>query len=103
VYGGYFGAGMGILTLAVLGSSLPISVQHANALKVWIGLLINAIAALYFVWMGSARLPEAACMAVTSLAGGYAGARVAQRMRATVLRAVVVTYGVGVALKLLLS
>jgi uncharacterized membrane protein YfcA len=102
-YGGYFGAGMGILMLAAMAIALPSSLQHANALKVLFGLLINGSAILYFLAEGAARLPEAALMAVAALAGGYAGARVAQRLPARVMRAVVVVYGVAVALRLFVA
>jgi uncharacterized membrane protein YfcA len=98
IYGGYFGAGMGILMLAALAVVLPDSLQLANALKVLFGLLINGIAAIYFLAVGAARLPEAALMAAASLAGGYAGARLALVMPAALMRAVVIVYGVGVAL-----
>jgi uncharacterized membrane protein YfcA len=103
VYGGYFGAGMGILMLAALSIVLPNSLQQANALKVLFGLLINGVAAVYFLAVGAARLPEAGLMAVTALAGGYAGARLAQIMPAKILRVVVIVYGVGVAARLLLA
>jgi len=102
IYGGYFGAGMGILMLAVLSVALPRSLQHANALKIWLGMVINALAALYFLVSGTARLTEGAVMAVASLGGGYLGAKLAQRMQPGRLRAVVVVYGLFVAIKLLL-
>jgi uncharacterized membrane protein YfcA len=100
VYGGYFGAGMGILMLAAMAIVLPSSLQHANALKVFFAVLINGSAAIYFLAIGAARLPEAACMAAAALAGGYAGARVAQRMPARRLRVVVIAYGAFVAARL---
>jgi uncharacterized membrane protein YfcA len=101
VYGGYFGAGIGILMLAAMAIFLPDTVQRANGLKVLFAGLINGISALYFVGVGAARLPEAALMAVCALAGGWIGARVAQRLPARVFRFVVVAYGVTIALKLL--
>ena len=101
VYGGYFGAGIGILMLAAMGIFLPDALQRANALKVLLAGLINGIAAVYFFGVGAARLPEAALMAVCALVGGWVGAHVAQRLPARVFRTVVVVYGVGVALKLL--
>jgi uncharacterized membrane protein YfcA len=103
VYGGYFGAGMGILMLAAMGIFLPDAVQHANGLKVLFGLLINGIAAVYFLVVGAARLPEAAFMAVAALAGGWVGAQVAQRLPARVFRAAVVIYGFAIGLKLLVD
>jgi len=100
VYGGYFGAGIGILMLAAMAIFLPDTLQHANALKVLFSMLINGVAAVYFLAVGAASLPEAGLMAVASLVGGYAGAHLAQRLRAGVMRAVVVSYGVVVALRL---
>ncbi len=100
VYGGYFGAGIGILMLAAMAIFLPTTLQHANALKVLCSLLINGIAATYFLASGAARLPEAGLMAAASLAGGYAGAHLAQRLRPGLLRAVVVAYGLVLAVRL---
>jgi uncharacterized membrane protein YfcA len=101
IYGGYFGAGIGILMLAGMAIFLPDTIQHANALKVLFSMLINGIAAVYFLGMGAAHLPEAGLMAVTSLAGGYAGAHLAQRMPALLMRIVVIAFGLAVAIQLL--
>ncbi len=103
VYGGYFGAGMGILILAALAIVLPVSLQAANALKVFLGTLINGMAALYFLVQGAGRLPEAAFMAIACVAGGYVGVRVARRLPAAVLRVAVVSYGLLVALRLAMA
>ena len=100
VYGGYFGAGIGILMLAAMAIFLPDTLQHANALKVLFAMLINGVAAVYFLAVGAASLPEAGLMAVASTVGGYAGAHLAQRLRASVMRALVVAYGLVVALRL---
>ncbi len=97
VYGGYFGAGIGILMLAGMAIFLPDTLQHANALKVLFSCLINGVAALYFLGMHAAALPEAGLMAVTSIVGGYAGAHLAQRMPARVMRVVVISFGLLVA------
>lgn len=70
IYGGYFGAGMGILMLAVMAIFLETTLQHANAVKLVCSLLINGVAAVYFVTSGAVRLPEAGLMAATSLVGG---------------------------------
>jgi uncharacterized membrane protein YfcA len=100
VYGGYFGAGIGILMLAAMAVFLPDTLQHANALKVLFAMLINGIAAIYFLGMGAAHLPEAGLMAAASLAGGYAGAHLAQRLPATLMRVLVIGYGLVVAARL---
>jgi uncharacterized membrane protein YfcA len=103
IYGGYFGAGIGILMLAAMGIFLPDALQHANALKVLFSLLINGIAALYFLGIGAANIPYGAFMAVCALAGGWVGAHLAQRLPARVFRGLVIAYGVVVAGKLLIS
>ena len=100
-YGGYFGAGMGIVMLATMGVLLPGSLQHANGLKLFCSLIINGVAALYFLGVGTASLPHAALMAVASIAGGWAGAHLAQRLPAGIMRAVVVSYGVILAVVLM--
>jgi uncharacterized membrane protein YfcA len=97
VYGGYFGAGIGILMLAAMAVFLPDTLQHANALKVLFSLLINGIAAVYFLSVGAVHLPEAGWMAAAAMGGGWAGAHLAQRLPAQVLRAAVVAFALGVA------
>ncbi len=97
VYGGYFGAGIGILMLATMAIFLPSSLQHANSLKVLFAALINGIAAIYFIAVGAVCWPQALLMAATSVLGGLAGVALAKRMSAVVLRTVVVTYGLGIA------
>lgn len=92
-YGGYFGAGIGILMLAAMGIMLPSSLQHANALKVLFSLLINAVAAVLFVAAGAVHYPEAALMAAASIAGGFAGAKLAQRLPPAGMRAVAIAVG----------
>jgi hypothetical protein len=97
VYGGYFGAGIGILMLAGMAIFLPEDLQSANALKVFFGMLINGIAMFYFIFIGAADLRAAGVMALASLPGGYVGAHTAQRLSSALLRAVVVTFGLIVA------
>lgn len=97
VYGGYFGAGIGILMLAAMAIFLPDTLQHANGLKVLFGLLINGIAAVYFLLAGSVYIPQAALMTITSVLGGWAGAHLAQRLPAGIMRVVVIGYALVVA------
>jgi uncharacterized membrane protein YfcA len=93
IYGGYFGAGMGIIMLAAMGILLKSSLQHANALKVLFSFLINGVAALIFLGAGAARLPEAALMAVAAGLGGWGGAHLAQRMPPAAMRWVAIGVG----------
>lgn len=102
VYGAYFGAGLGILLLALLLVMLPAEVQEANALKGLLSALVNSIAVVWFGLFGPVVWPAAATMAVGSLLGGYAGVGVARRLGAERLRWSVVAYGLVVGTVLLL-
>ena len=97
VYGAYFGAGLGIMTLAVLGVLLPDDIQRSNALKGLLSALINAVAVAYFAVFGPVEWIPAAIMAAGALAGGYLGVGVARRLGRTPLRVAVISYGVLVA------
>lgn len=101
IYGGYFGAGVGILMLAAMSVLLPSSAQHANALKVLLAMLINGIAALWFLGSGEVWYAEAGVMLVTSLAGGFVGARVAQRLPPAAMRWFAIVVGLVAAGKFL--
>ena len=101
MYGAYFGAGLGIVTLAFLGIFLADSLQRLNALKGVLALIVNGVAAVAFGVFGPVVWSVALLMAVTSWFGGYLGVRVARRLSATVLRAVVLVFGVVVALTML--
>jgi uncharacterized membrane protein YfcA len=102
VYGAYFGAGLGILALATLGIFLPDDIQHSNALKGVFSLVVNGVAVLYFAPFGPVRWEPVAIMAVGALLGGYLGVGVARRLGKRWLRAAVISYGVFVALFLML-
>jgi uncharacterized membrane protein YfcA len=93
VYGGYFGAAMGIILLALFGLLLPQDIQHANALKGLVGMAVNGIAAVYFALFGNVAWEAAAIMAVAALAGGYLGVGFARRLRRDRLRLFAVAYG----------
>lgn len=101
VYGAYFGAGLGIMTLAILGILLPDDIQHSNALKGLLSALINFVAVVYFAAFGPVEWAPAAVMAVAALIGGYYGVGVARRLGRRWLRIAVIAYGLVVALVLL--
>jgi uncharacterized membrane protein YfcA len=103
VYGGYFGAGLGILLLAVLGLTLSDTLQRLNALKGLLSLVVGVAAAVYFAFAGPIEWGAGAIMAVASLAGGQVGVAIARRLDANVLRAVIVVFGVAVAVVLLVD
>jgi len=103
VYGGYFGAGIGILMLAAMAIFLPDDLQAANGMKNFFAVLINGIAAVYFIVVGAAALKIALLMALTAIAGGFVGAKTAQRMSPVILRSAVVVFGVIVAVRLMMK
>jgi uncharacterized membrane protein YfcA len=93
VYGGYFGAGIGILMLAALGFMGFENIHRMNGLKNWGAFCMNLVAALTFAFSGIVDWPVAASMAVGSIAGGYVGARAAQRVPQVAVRRVVALVG----------
>jgi len=93
VYGGYFGAGLGMLCLAVLGWLKPMNIHQMNALKTVITSAANAAAAGYFVATGRAHWPAAAALTAGTLLGGYVCAAGARRVTPRLIRALVVTIG----------
>lgn len=93
VYGGYFGAGIGILMLAALGYLGLNNIHQMNGLKNINNLCINAVAAALFMVGGLVDWPRAAWMAAGAIAGGYAGAAIAQRIGQNNVRRLVVLTG----------
>lgn len=94
IYGGYFGAGIGILMLAALGLMGFTNIHRMNGLKNWGAFCMNVVAALTFAASGIVRWPVAVAMAVGSVAGGYIGARAALRVPQDVVRGAVAAVGV---------
>jgi uncharacterized membrane protein YfcA len=101
VYGGYFGAAMGVMFLAVLGLALPVSLAHTSGLRAVLSMIVNGIAAIVFLIHGGLAWQAVGLLAIGSLAGGYAGARLALALPAPVLRTIVVVIGLGTTVKLL--
>lgn len=93
LYGGYFGAGIGILMLAVLGFLGLSDIHAANGIKNFFGMCINGVAAAYFVLRGAVEWRAASIMIVGGIVGGYAGARLARRIGKERARKAVVVIG----------
>jgi uncharacterized membrane protein YfcA len=97
VYGGYFGAGIGILMLTALGFMGVGDIHRMNGVKTFLAAAINGASVLVFVWGGLVNWPLAAVMAAAAVIGGYVGARVARRLPAWVVRWTVTAIGFGLA------
>jgi len=93
-YGGYFGAGIGILMLGSLSVMGLRDIHRMNGLKTVLGTLINVIAFAFFALKGLVVWNLALLMAVGAIAGGWIGARTARRMDQRWLRAFIIAVGV---------
>jgi uncharacterized membrane protein YfcA len=97
IYGGYFGAGLSVIVLAVLGLVLDDTLTRLNALKQAVSFSVNIAAAIFFLFSGQVVWPAALVMAVGALAGGALGGRLAGRIKPAMLRWMVVVIGIVVA------
>lgn len=103
VYGGYFGAGQGIMLVAFLALGLKERLQTVNALKNVAVLAANVVATLIFVWIAPVDWLAVALLAMGSVVGGWLGAIIGRRLPGPVFRVLVVLFGYIVALRLLLG
>ena len=101
IYGGYFGAGIGIMMLATLGYMGFTNIHRMNGLKNINGLCINAVASLLFITSGQVKWHIALLMAAGSIIGGYSGAGTARRIGQRNVRRVIIGIGLALALWLL--
>lgn len=101
VYGGYFGAGIGVILLAILGLVLDDPLPSVNGVRGVLSLLVNVVAALVFAVGAEVDWSVAGVLAATCLVGGYAGARFSLRLSNTVLRTVVIAFGIAAVARLL--
>ena len=93
-YGGYFGAGIGILMLTAMSLMGMSNIINMNALKNGLAVAINGTAAVFFLIRGTVDIPTAAFAAIGATIGGYVLARLAKRIDQNVLRVGVVVAGV---------
>lgn len=94
VYGGFFGAGLGIMMLAMLGVVGYTELGRMNLLKNFAGVCVNVLAAATFIVGGKADLPLALAMMAGAIGGGYAAARLSRHVDPRWVRAFVVVVGV---------
>ncbi len=100
VYGGYFGAGAGVMMIAVLALGLDIDLRIIGALRTTSVMASNVVAGAIFVVIADLDWAVVGLLAVSSIFGGYVGARIARRMPAPLLRAGVVAAGIVAAVTL---
>ncbi len=101
VYGGYFGAGQGIIMIALLTIFLPDDLQRLNGLKNVLAVIVNGVAAILFILIAPVHWDVAVLIAVGSIAGGQIGARLGRRLPAPLLRLAIICVGVLAEVRLL--
>lgn len=102
-YGAYFGGGLGVILLALLGLCLPDSVTRTAGLRTVLSVLINGVAAVAFLVAAQVAWVPAGLLALGSLVGGVAGARLVRWLDPRLFRAVVVAIGLATTLSLLVG
>jgi uncharacterized membrane protein YfcA len=103
VYGGYFGAAMGVIMLAVLGLALPDTLARSNGIRAVLSVVANGVAAIVFVVHGSLPWAAVGALALGCLIGGYAGAVLARRLPVPIMRVLVVCVGLATGIRLLVG
>ncbi len=98
VYGGYFGAGLGVMVLSVLGLTIDDSFTKLNALKQLFSFTVNISAAIFFVFSGQVLWAVALVMAAGALFGGSLGGKISGKIKPLILRHIVVSLGILIAI-----
>jgi uncharacterized protein len=93
IYGGYFGAGMGIIMIALLTIFVPDGIQRLNGLKNVLAALINGVAGIFFIFLAPVHWELVLLIASGSIVGGQVGAGVGRRLPAPALRAAIIAVG----------
>lgn len=94
IYGSYFGAGLGIILLAILSIFSDETLQNNNALKITLSVVIASVGDLIYVLVTHVAFLDAGVMAIGFILGGFLGAKIASRLSARVLRISIVIFGV---------
>lgn len=103
IYGGYFGAAQGVLLVALMGMLVQDSMQRINGAKNVLALIVNGVAAVFFLFTSAIDWTAVLLIAVGSTLGGQLGAKVGRRLPPPVLRGVIVTVGLVAVTRMLLS
>ena len=98
IYGGYFGAGLGIMFMAILGLFSTLAINRLNAVKQMLSVAASTASVAFLVFSGKVEWSLVAVMAPAALVGGSLGGRVASRIPPKKLRMVVITFGFAAAI-----
>ena len=103
IYVGYFGAGLGIVLLAVLALSLPEDILTLQGIRIALGLLTNVVAAAVFIVRGHLALVAVAILLLSTFIGGWLGAKFMRRLPPAIVRALVIAIGLFTTVRLALG
>jgi uncharacterized membrane protein YfcA len=99
-YGGYFGAGLGIVLLAVMALTLPFEIYALQGLRVALSMLINAVAVIIFVARGHLYLDAVYVLLIGALIGGWLGTMLVRRVSPKIVRALIIVVGAATTVRL---
>jgi uncharacterized membrane protein YfcA len=103
IYGGYFGAGMGIIMIALLTIFVADDIQRLNGIKNVLAALVNGVAGILFIAVAPVHWDLALLIAIGSIVGGQIGAKVGRRLPAPALRMAIICVGLVAEARLLLG
>ena len=94
IYGGYFGAGAGVIILSALSATSTMELRNLNALKNLFAFLMNVSAIVFFIWFGLIVWQHTLVMMIGTLGGGFAGIKLTKVLPATTVRSVIILCGI---------
>jgi len=103
IYGGYFGAGLGILLLAVMAVTLPLDIHDIQGIRIVLSIVISSLAAVIFIIRGHLAWDAVYMFMIGTLVGGWLGTLLIRRLSANVVRGLIIATGVVTTLRLALT
>ena len=94
IYGGYFGAGAGVIILSALSATSSMELRSLNAIKNLFAFLMNLTAILFFIWFGLIAWPQTLIMMIGTIAGGFVGIKLTKVLPTSTVRFTITTCGV---------
>lgn len=102
-YGGYFGAGLGIILMSILGLTFNEGIKEINSLKAVLSFAINICAASFLIFSGSIHWNLVFIMSISSLIGGLVGGKIVHKIHPEMLKTVLIVFGIAVGIKMLVN
>lgn len=94
IYGGYFGAGVGVIIMSVLSATSAWELRRVNAYKNGLSFLANAAAIVFFIWFDLISWQQTLTMMIGTIAGGFTGVKLTKVLNPATVRTAIITAGV---------